>query len=350
MPMTTWIPHRIMAATSPAATKRCHVKTNYMDNQMKKQHYIFGPVPSRRLGRSLGIDLIPMKTCPYDCLYCQLGRTTNKTVLRKEWVPLEAVVAELQEKLVTKPDYITLGGSGEPTLYSRIGELIERIRSITDIPVAVLTNGSLLWQKTVREALMDANLVIPSLDAGDEALFRIVNRPTTAIDFEHMLEGLIAFRQEYAGAYWLEILLLAGYSAIQSEVTKLAACVKKIKPDKVQLNTATRPPAEDYAVTVAPNRLHELAAQFDPPAEVIADYRGIQYVAEFCAGRENILQLLQRRPCTADDIGAGLGMHKNEVVKYLEELVSGGRLEPYRIQGNVYYRPMAVPAQTAGIG
>ena len=117
--------------------------------------YIFGPVPSRRLGRSLGVDLVPFKTCTYDCIYCQLGRTTNKTVERHEWVPLDAVLAELQDKLATKPDYLTLSGSGEPTLFSRLDDLIDRIRSITDVPVAVLTNGSLLWQKEVRRHLMD---------------------------------------------------------------------------------------------------------------------------------------------------------------------------------------------------
>jgi len=123
--------------------------------------YIFGPVPSRRLGRSLGVDLVPFKTCTYDCIYCQLGRTTNKTAERREWVPLNEVLAELQDKLATKPDYITLSGSGEPTLYSRLDDLIDRIRSMTDVPVAVLTNGSLLWQKEVRRQLMDAHLVIP---------------------------------------------------------------------------------------------------------------------------------------------------------------------------------------------
>ena len=131
-------------------------------------NHVFGPVPSRRLGRSLGIDLVPFKTCTYDCIYCQLGRTTNKTIDRKEWFPLEAIFEELKGKLSSNPDYITLSGSGEPTLFSRIDELIQRIRSITDTPIAVLTNGSLLWQQTLRNQLSDAHLVIPSLDAGDE--------------------------------------------------------------------------------------------------------------------------------------------------------------------------------------
>ncbi|NQT19895.1 MAG: radical SAM protein, partial [Planctomycetes bacterium] len=153
--------------------------------------YIFGPVPSRRLGRSLGVDVVPLKTCSYDCIYCQLGNTTCKTVERKEWVPLDDVVLELKDRLSSRPDYITLSGSGEPTLYSRVAELIDRIKVMTDVPVAVLTNGSLLWQEEVRRQLMKADLVIPSLDAGDEVMFRLVNRPHEDVSFERMLAGLV---------------------------------------------------------------------------------------------------------------------------------------------------------------
>ena len=338
MPPTTAKRIQAVAVTGPAAAGRHHAKKNHVSNVMNKGYYIFGPVPSRRLGRSLGIDLIPLKTCTYDCIYCQLGHTTKKTVERREWVPLEEVIAELKEKLTTQPDFITLGGSGEPTLYSRIGELIDRISSMTDIPVAVLTNGSLLWREDVRDEIAEANLVIPSLDAGDAFMFKTVNRPHTDISFKKMLEGLTAFRRKYSGEYWLEILLLAGYTAIQSEVSKLAACVKKISPDKVQLNTATRPPAEEYAVTVEHNRLNELADRFDPPAEVIADFRGVRYITEFNTGSEDIIHVLRRRPCTAGDIAAGLGMHLNEVAKYLEELVARGKLEHYWVKGDVYYR------------
>ena len=170
--------------------------------------YVFGPVPSRRLGRSLGVDLVPHKTCSYDCIYCQLGATTCKTTERKEWVPLDDVLEQLKAKLSTAPDYITLSGSGEPTLYSRAEELIDRIKAMTDVPVAVLTNGSLLWQEEVRRQFMKADLVIPSLDAGDEGMFRLVNRPHEDVTFERMLAGLVDFRREFRGAYWLEVFVL----------------------------------------------------------------------------------------------------------------------------------------------
>ena len=246
--------------------------------------HVFGPVPSRRLGRSLGVDLVPFKTCSYDCVYCQLGRTTCKTVERKEWVPLEEVVADIEQRLSAEPDYITLSGSGEPTLFSRVGELIGRIKGMSDVPVAVLTNGSLLWREDVRDELRDADLVVPSLDAGNEAMFQRVNRPHESISFEAMLAGLIEFRRTFRGKVWLEVLLMDGYTASEAELSELAGCVKQIGPDRVQLNTVTRPPAEDFAVGVSRERLAEMASAFDPPAEVIADFRGVHSQPQFRLG------------------------------------------------------------------
>lgn len=306
--------------------------------------YIFGPVPSRRLGRSLGVDLVPFKTCSYDCIYCQLGRTTNKTIERREWVPLNDVLEELKEKLATKPDYITLSGSGEPTLYSRLEELIAGVRSMTDIPVAVLTNGSLLWQEEVRRQLMDAHLVIPSLDAGHGSMFQAVNRPHESISFEQMLAGLIDFREEYYGQYWLEVFLLAGHTAIESEIGRIAECVRRIKPDRVQLNTATRPTAEDYAVMVDRKRMAELAERYEPPAEVIADFRGVHAESDFMATRDTVLQMLQRRPCSVEDIADGLGIHRNEAIKYVEQLLACGLVDRITTGRKPYLRAAHKPA------
>jgi len=299
--------------------------------------YVFGPVPSRRLGRSLGVDVVPFKTCTYDCIYCQLGRTTHRTIERREWVPLDDILAELRGKLSTAPDYITLSGSGEPTLYSRLGELIDQIKALTPIPVAVLTNGSLLWQEEVRKDLQTADLVVPSLDAGDETSFRRVNRPHEAISFEKMLQGLIAFGKEFRGQYWLEVFLLADETDRDAEVDKLIHCVEAIGPDRVQLNTVTRPPAENYAVGLTHEQMTRIAARFNPPAEVIADFHGIHKQGEFIAGREEILGMLRRRPCCVDDIADGLGMHRNEVVKYIEELTAENQVQPTCEAGKLYY-------------
>jgi wyosine [tRNA(Phe)-imidazoG37] synthetase (radical SAM superfamily) len=300
--------------------------------------YVFGPVPSRRLGRSLGVDLVPFKACSYDCIYCQLGRTTAKTIDRKEWVPLTEVVEELRNHLSSNPDYITLSGSGEPTLHCRVGELIALIKEITDIPVAVLTNGSLLWQEDVRRGLLGADLVIPSLDAGDETTFRLVNRPYPAVSFEQMLDGLIRFRQQFRGQYWLEVFILDGITTTPAELSLLAECVRRIRPDRVQLNTVTRPPAEKYAVGVSPERLAELSSVFEPAAEVVADFHGVHRKPEFAAGRDEILALLRRRPCSVDDIAGGLGMHRNEVIKYIEELAAENLLDQSLVADGLYYK------------
>ena len=281
---------------------------------------IFGPVPSRRLGRSLGVDLVPFKTCTYDCIYCQLGRTTNKTTERKEWVPLSAVVDELKSRLSCNPDYITLSGSGEPTLYSRIGELIDQVKTFTEVPVAVLTNGSLLWSKEVRQQLIAADLVIPSLDAGSHMFFSHINQPHHDITFEMLLEGLIKFRQEYSGQYWLEVFLVGGVNTTSMEVEKISQCITKISPDRVQLNTVTRPPARGFAQPVREERLQKVATILGQAAEVIADFTQIHKEPDFHSRREDILEMIKRRPCSVDDITKVTRLHRNEVLKYLQEL------------------------------
>jgi len=304
----------------------------------KSSQYIFGPVPSRRLGRSLGVDLVPFKTCTYDCIYCQLGKTTNKTIERKEWVPIDCIIKQLSSKLDSKPDYITLSGSGEPTLYSRLEELISKIKEITDIPIAVLTNGSLLWMPEVRSALKSADLIIPSLDAGGNYKFQYVNRPHSDITFSKMLEGLVKFREVYTGQYWLEVFLLAGVTTPEMEINMLKTCISSIRPDKVQVNTVTRPPAEDFVVRVPEKRLETIAKELYDKAEVIADYGNVHKQHDFSVRRKDVLALLQRRPCSIEDISAGLGIHRNEVVKYVEELSSEGKIEKKPQNSRLYYK------------
>jgi len=304
----------------------------------KKCEYIFGPVPSRRLGRSLGIDLVPFKTCSYDCIYCQLGRTTNKTTQRKEWVPIDMVINQLKVKLSSKPDYITLSGSGEPTLFSRLAELISRIKEITDVPIAVLTNGSLLWLPEVRKALESADLVIPSLDAGSSQIFQYVNRPHTNITFSKMLQGLVDFRKEYSGQYWLEVFLLAGVTTPEIQVNRLKTCIAAIQPDKVQVNTVTRPPAENFAEKVPETQLEAITNLLYNNAEVIADYDSVHKQQDFTVRREDVLTLLKRRPCCIEDIAAGLGLHRNEVVKYVEELSFEEKIESKPQNQRLYYK------------
>lgn len=266
-----------------------------------------------------------------------MGRTTNKTIERREWVPCDSIIDQVKGKLESKPDYIALSGSGEPTLHSKIGEVISQIKAITDIPVAVLTNGSLLWLPEVRRSLMAADLVLPSLDAGIDRLFRYVNRPHPDIHFGKMLDGLVKFRNEYAGKYWLEVFLLSGVTTVEVQTRLLAHYIKLIGPDKVQVNVVSRPPAEDFAMAVPPERLKEAALQLSEEAEIIVTNQSIHAQGETSARLQDVLALLRRRPCSVDDIALGLGLHRNAVLKCIEQLCSQGqaRLE-YTAQGQFY--------------
>lgn len=290
------------------------------------EHRVFGPVPSRRFGLSLGVDVVPYKTCCFDCIYCQIGRTTRLTTERKPWVPVEAVLEELKGRLDPRPDYITFSGSGEPTLYSELGTLIRRIKAMTDIPVAVLTNGALLSDPAVREDLMAADVLAPSLDAGDEAVFRAVNRPADGLRFEDLVRGLVELRGAFRGAYWLEVFLLAGYTGRKSELAGVIEAVRSIRPDKVHLNTVTRPPAETFASPVSPLQMEELAGLFTPRAEVIVDGHEEALRKVLSADRAGVLALLKRHPCTMDDLVRGLGLERETAERLLAGLLRDGRI------------------------
>ncbi len=284
--------------------------------------YVYGPVPSRRLGLSLGVDLVPFKTCTYDCIYCQLGGTTNKTIQRKEYLPLNQILEEISQKLETgiSTDFITLAGSGEPTLHSKIGEIIDKIKQKTKIPVAVITNGSLLWDSEVQGALSRADLIVPSLDAGDAALFGNVNRPHPKISLEKMVDGQIKFSKKFSGKLWLEVFLLGGITAIEAEVKKIAAISRKIAPDKIQLNTVVRPPAENFAFPVNESQLRRYAKIMGKNTEIIPDFSYSRKAPAFSASNADIISLLRRRPCALHDVAGGLGIPNNEALKHLESL------------------------------
>ena len=304
--------------------------------------HVFGPVPSRRLGRSLGVDLVPFKTCTYDCVYCQLGRTTNKTIERKNYIAIDEILAELEQKLAAKdtPDYITLSGSGEPTLNTGVGDLIGSIKDLTDIPVAVLTNGSLLWMHEVQDALMAADLVLPSLDAGDEQLFRYVNRPHGSISFDRMADGIAAFTKRFKGEIRLEVLLLDGVTGIPAEVEKIASTIRRIGPARVQLNTVFRPPAEEYAVPVDADQLERFLRFFPKPIEIVSENKPGRYQPARAPTITNadILALLRRRPCTVHDVAAGLRVNANEAAKRLHALSQQGVVRTVRKTDAVFYR------------
>lgn len=305
---------------------------------MEDRKYLFGPVPSRRFGRSLGVDLTPYKTCSLDCVFCQLGRTTHKTVERREYVNMEEVLRELEEWLETdgEADYITLSGSGEPTLHERFGDVLALIREKSEIPSLLLTNGTLLNLPEVREAAAFASVVKVSLSAWDQASFGWVNRPHAELRFEELISGQKAFRREYTGQLWMEVFLVSGMNAMPVDVSRIAALAEEIGPDRVQLNTAIRPAAEDFATPVSEERIAELTHLFHPPAEIIAEFSK-QKDLKLRGNRESVLAMLRRRPCTAGQIAEGFGMHLNEVSKYLGNLLSAKEIRTERKGGTVYY-------------
>ncbi|MCX6354912.1 MAG: radical SAM protein [Candidatus Aureabacteria bacterium] len=310
----------------------------------RREKRIFGPVPSRRLGFSLGVDIIPYKTCPLDCVYCQLGRTTDRTILRKSYVPAGEVLTELEEALGRggKIDWITFSGSGEPTLHSGIGEMIRQVKKMTDIPVAVLTSGTLLCDPFVREKLRTADLVVPDLDAGSERVFRKINRPHPDLDFQEVVEGIAHFVSDFPGRVWLEVMLVRGVNDSPREIERIAALAAKIRPARVQLNTVVRPPAESCA---KPLRLSELRAARSLmtgflkkiPIDIVAAFGKKQGTSTHTGIEARILAYLERRPGTAKDLSVGISVPSRTVISCIARLLARGRVREKKFRGKKYY-------------
>ncbi|NLN92587.1 MAG: radical SAM protein [Candidatus Hydrogenedens sp.] len=299
---------------------------------------IFGPVVSRRLGRSLGVDVIPFKTCPYDCLYCEQGRTTHHTLQRDHYLDISRALDEVKAFLEghVPPDFITLSGAGEPTLHTGLGSLILQLKEITSVPVAVITNGALLWQPEVQEALSAADVILPSLDGGNEKIFQRIDRPVAGISFSQMLSGLISFRDRYKGEIWLEIFLMEGLNDDDASLRELASLASRIRPDKIQLNTVERPPATKTVEALSIEGLERCASFFDPPAEIISPRYPLPDEREILPQEAPILEMLRRRPCPLEEIAAGLGFHRLETSKLLAQLIREGKIRE-EIRGDITF-------------
>ncbi len=306
-------------------------------------HHIFGPVLSRRLGVSLGVDLVFHKVCSMDCIYCECGKTTHLTRERKPYVPLEAVIRELDDYFSTHPDpdYITFSGSGEPSLNSHLGEVITHIKEKKPaIRVAVLTNAVLMTDPLVRKELKMADLVVPSLDAAGSAAFQHINRPVSGVDADKIVESLAAFRQEYSGKIWLEVLILPGVNNAAQDLLKLKEAVHQIRPDRVQLNTLDRPGTCSDIRAATRQELDQVsrALAFEP-VEIIASVADATRAAIHRADIEAvILETVHRRPCTVRDLSGILGVAEEQLIKALTTLENENRISASRQERGVFYQ------------
>jgi wyosine [tRNA(Phe)-imidazoG37] synthetase (radical SAM superfamily) len=305
--------------------------------------HVYGPVPSRRLGRSLGLDFVPKKICTYDCIYCQIGRTTRQTIERIEYTPASSILQDVKKALQESGDavdYIACSGSGEPTLNLAIGKVIQGIKDLTPTPVAVITNSSLLHQKEVREAILPADVVMPSLDAVTPSVFQTINRPHPSLEITQIIQGLTDFRREYEGQIWLEILLCRGVNDGEEEIEALQQAIRTIKPDKVQLNTVVRPAVEDYAYILSPDRMEQIRTALGEDVEIIAEFEGHKEITPSEDIAEKVIRLIQRRPETLDGLAKALGLHDLELTKILDELTKEGRITYRVFNQQLYYEPL----------
>jgi len=294
--------------------------------------YVFGPVPSRRLGQSLGIDTIPLKTCNWNCVYCQLGRTHPVTNQRKDYYRPGDIVAEVRQALAAHQpdaiDWVTFVGSGEPTLHASIGGLIRQVKTLTDLPVAVITNGSLLYLPEVRAALRAADAVMPTLDAGTQRLYRQINRPHPEVTFKRLLNGLIDFRREYTGQLWLEIMLVKGLNDTQEALQGIAAAVEHIHPDSVHLSLPTRPPAEPWVRPADEVGLLRARAILGDVAEVIHPAEGEFDLSGFATVCNAIMAIITRHPMREAELERALSRWTpGKIHETLSELATSGQAQ-----------------------
>ncbi len=308
---------------------------------MQRYKYVYGPVLSRRLGRSLGVDVIPYKTCSYDCVYCLLGRTTNHTLEVRDYVSAHDVLSEIRQRLREEtPDAISFAGSGEPTLNGSLGEIIDGIKEITDIPVVVFTNSSMLWDAKVRQNLARVDIISPSLDAVLPESAEAVNRLVKGLDVRKVCDGLKTFCRDFAGRIWLEVLLVAGVNDTDADIEALAGAVRELDNiECVQLNTVVRPPAEKSARALGLDRLKSIAKRLPGKVEIIASQLGSATGthAHNPVSADEVLDLIERHPSTAEGIAEGLDCDLGKTRNIVESLVQKGKLLASDSNGKIFY-------------
>ncbi|KAF5413391.1 MAG: 7-carboxy-7-deazaguanine synthase [Candidatus Methanophagaceae archaeon] len=306
---------------------------------------VYGPVPSRRLGRSLGVNPIPFKTCNYSCVYCQLGRTTRMTNQRKDFFLPEELLNEIKrvievESSHSKIDFVTFVGEGEPTLCKSLGWLIRKTKEIADIPIAVDTNGSLLYREDVRNDLSQADVVMPSLDAGTVETFRKINRPHRGLDFKAVVEGLERFRRDYNGEIWVEVMLVKGLNDTERELKALKSRLEKIEPNRTYINVPIRPPAEPWAVPPDKDaiRLANAILSDANVVDITEEETGDFSIDGFTNPEDAILAIIRRHPMRAEQVIETLRkFEKGDIHDSLKRLEESGEIKKLKYREKVFW-------------
>jgi len=305
--------------------------------------YLFGPVNSRRLGISLGVDLVPYKTCSLNCVYCECGDTTEITSTIAEYVLTDDVISELDAYLTGSPrlDAITFSGSGVPTLHAGIGRIISHLKdNHPRYMVAVLTNGTLFWKPDVRKSISRADVVIPSLDAVSRDIFFKIARPAPGITPELVVEGLAEFRKEFGGLMFLEIFIVPGLNDSIAELSKLRESCSFIRPDKIQINSIDRPGSEDWVKPAEQEKLLEIKEFFKPlDVEIIGKPAHRQFTDRHVSNlTKSIIAVLRRRPSTMEDLCTSLGADAEEVKQTVELMMEAGMIAVAKLERGEFYR------------
>lgn len=314
-----------------------------MENQVKmKFKYLFGPVPSRRLGVSLGIDMVPYKTCTFECVYCECGRTTNLTKIRNPYVKGEDIIKELKQYLSSKPelDYITFSGGGEPTLNSDIGKIVEFLKKNYNYRVALLTNGSLFTQKQVRQEVKDCDLIIPSLDAASQEIFEKINRPCPDVKIDDIINGIKQMKREMSGEMWIEVFVVPEMNDTEKELEVLKKALKVINPDKVQLNTLDRPGTEQWVRTDSSDEMEKVKNYLKPlKTEIIGKFKTSVASKQRIGDMEDkIISVLERRPCTQKDLTRIFSIRPVALEKFLTDLKKRKKIVEIKKENKIFYR------------
>lgn len=314
-----------------------------MITDIRQSNHLFGPVPSRRLGMSLGVDIIPFKTCTLNCVYCECGKTTRHTLSRKEYIPADEIIRELDRFMQSGPylDVITFAGSGEPTLNTGIGRIIKHIRSTyPHYKTALLTNSTLLPLKEVRTSILPVDYVLPSLDAVSQPVFEKINNPLPGLSSAEVVDGLTAFAKEYTGILWVEVFIVPGINDTDEELSKIKHVLDKIEPARVQVNTLDRPAAYAWVQPAPAEQLSAIAEFFKPlPVEIISrnslvqtKHTGSRQIAD------TLITALKIRPMTIEDLAVALQININEVFSLLDDLRKKRILSEEKVGDKTFYK------------